>query len=106
MNWFISNWDNILFVVLVALIVVYGLMTGKVKSWLEYAVTVAEYDLGSGTGQLKLRKVYDMFISQFPVFSKIVPFYLFSLWVDDALKWLKKAVENNENIKKVVSGDK
>lgn len=42
----------------------------KVKEWLLWAVTEAEKELGSGTGQLKLRQVYDLFVQRFPVITK------------------------------------
>ena len=32
----------------------------KVREWLLYAVTKAEKELGGGTGQIKLRYIYDM----------------------------------------------
>lgn len=32
----------------------------KVREWLLYAVTKAEKEMGGGTGQIKLRYVYDM----------------------------------------------
>ena len=38
----------------------------KIQEWLVWAVAQAEKKLGSQTGQLKLRYVYDMFISKFP----------------------------------------
>lgn len=66
----------------------------KVKEWLLYAVLAAEKEFGSGTGQLKLRSVYDLFVSRFPWLAKIVPFETFSGWVDEALSktadWLNK----------------
>lgn len=36
----------------------------KVREWLLYAVTKAEKELGGGTGQIKLRYVYDMFVAR------------------------------------------
>ncbi|MFR6482019.1 MAG: hypothetical protein ACLUPD_10785 [Anaerotignum faecicola] len=42
----------------------------KVKEWLLLAVTEAEKELGSGTGQLKLRYVYDLFLRRFPAVAK------------------------------------
>ena len=36
-----------------------------VKEWLLLAVVEAEKKLGGGTGQIKLRYVYDMFIEKF-----------------------------------------
>lgn len=75
----------------------------KVKEWLLYAVTVAESELGNGTGKLKLRSVYDMFISKFPVMAKMISFETFSLWVDDALDEMRKLLETNENIKQLIN---
>lgn len=97
-----ENWYYIVFFALVVLVCVYGCMTGKVKEWLKYAVAVAEKELGSGTGQLKLRQVYDMFIAQFPVFARIVPFAIFSKWVDLSLEWLRIQLESNSNMKSLM----
>ena len=98
-----ENWYVIL-VVLVLLFGIYYTITNKqkVKAWLEYAVTTVEKELGTKTGQLKLRKVYDMFIERFPIFSKLVPFSTFSLWVDEALIFLREQLEKNENFKAFV----
>lgn len=101
-DWLANNWYVVIFVILAVLGVTYGIMTGKVKEWLKFAVTEAEAYLGSGTGQLKLRQVYDWFIVQFPVFSKILPFFIFSKMVDGALEWLRYQLENNANIKALV----
>ena len=105
MNWLIENWYYIIFFIGVILLCVYGCMTGKVKEWLKYAVVEAEKYLGTGTGQLKLRAVYDMFVAAYPVFSKILPFAIFSKMVDDALEWMRMELENNENIKFYVEGE-
>lgn len=70
----------------------------KVIEWLKYAVTEAEKLLGSGTGQLKLHAVYDGFCEQFPVISAVVPFPVFSSWVDVALKTMDKWLETNSDI--------
>ena len=98
-----ENW-YVIVVVLVLLFGIYYTITNKekVREWLKYAVTVAEKDLKSGTGQLKLRQVYDMFIERFPVFSKLVPFSTFSIWVDEALIFLREQLEKNEAIKNFV----
>lgn len=105
MEWIINNWMNVVFVILAMIIVVYAIMTGKVKEWLKWAVVDAEEYLGTGTGQLKLREVYDSFISAFPVFSKIVPFFIFSKWVDMALHWMRYQLENNPQIARYVKGE-
>lgn len=70
----------------------------NIKEWLKYAVTLAEKDLGSGTGQLKLRQVYNMAISQFPWIVQLVEFEQFSKWVDEALDWMKKQIDENKAV--------
>lgn len=102
--------DNKVIIYLIAIVVcialmIYGIMSNKAIEWLKYAVTIAEKELGSGTGQLKLRQVYDMFIDKYPGFSVVVPFKLFSYWVDTALKWLEKQLDNNMNVKRYISGE-
>ena len=76
----------------------------KVIEWLKYAVTEAERELGSGTGQIKLRKVYDMFLSKYPKLSIIIPFSIFSHWVDLALESMRKMLETNVAYKQYVTG--
>lgn len=44
----------------------------KVREWLLYAVTKAEKELGAGTGKLKLRYVYDMFVARFEWLAKVI----------------------------------
>ena len=44
----------------------------KVRQWLLKAVTEAERELGGGTGQLKLRTVYDAFLTKFPWLAPVV----------------------------------
>lgn len=76
----------------------------KVLEWLKAAVTEAEKELGEKTGQLKLRTVYDWFIQKFPIIATVLPFSVFSAWVDIALdtmeEWLK-----NESVKTYVRGE-
>lgn len=76
-----------------------------VKEWLLWAVTEAERELGSGTGQLKLRQVYDQFIVRFPWLAKVVPFEVFSTWVDDALEKMREMLKHNEAVQAHVAGD-
>lgn len=70
----------------------------KIKLWLLQAVIYAEKQLGSGTGKVKLSLVYDMFIERFPVVSKIIPFELFSNFVDDVLVTMRELLKQNTNI--------
>ena len=74
----------------------------NVKEWLKWAVIEAEKELGSGTGQLKLRMVYDMAVKQFPFIIQLVPFNTFSKWVDKALDWMRSQLAENKAIKEYV----
>lgn len=71
----------------------------NIKEWLKLAVVEAEKALGAKTGQLKLRYVYDLAIKQFPFIVQFVPFEVFSGWVDEALEWMNKQLQNNDKIK-------
>lgn len=71
----------------------------NLKEWLKLAVTEAEAALGSGTGQLKLRDVYDMAVEKFPWVGEFVTFETFSTWVDEALEWMNNQLESNEKVK-------
>ena len=114
MTWVIENWYIL---ILLAVLITYALCFIKnflqkptkvqienIEEWLKWAVTIAEKELGSGTGQLKLRKVYDMAINNFPAIMYVVSFKQFSDWVDEALKWMDKQLEENKNIKSLVDG--
>lgn len=76
----------------------------KVREWLLYAVTKAEKELGGGTGQIKLRYVYDMFVARFTWLAKILSFEAFSLMVDEALEKMKTMLESNKAVKSLVTG--
>lgn len=106
-NWYIiAGLIAVVIAVVVAIKKFIGLPTEEqiknIKEWLKYAVTVAEKELKSGTGQLKLRMVYDMFIDKFPTISRMIPFEVFSTWVDEALVWLNNQLASNNNIQKMV----
>lgn len=70
----------------------------NIKEWLKLAVVEAEKTLGGGTGQLKLRYVYEQAVAQFPWIASLVPFETFSAWVDEALEWMEKQLEQNQAI--------
>ena len=76
----------------------------NIKEWLKFAVVDAEKELGSGTGQLKLRMVHNMAVKQFPFIVQLIPFDTFSGWVDEALLEMKKMLENNKQIETIVKG--
>lgn len=112
MEWFIDNWFivvGLLALVTVVVWVVYtffGLPTStqikKIKEWLLYAVVLAEAELGSGTGQLKLRFVYDMFMDKFPMVAKIISFETFGKWVEEALEVMRHLLATNKALAALV----
>lgn len=70
----------------------------KVREWLLWAVTEAEKALGGGTGQLKLRYVYDMFVGKFPQVAMVISFDFFSEMVDEALEDMRHLLETNDDV--------
>ena len=118
MTWLIENW--FLLVAIAAALGVsvwavyrfFGLPTEKqrekVKEWLIWACIEAERALQSGTGQLKLRQVYDMFcaVPAFTWVAKLISFELFSEWVSDALVTAKEMLVSNEALATYVYGNK
>ena len=113
MNWLINNYDVIIGVIVLitisSLSIFKFIMLGKekqldkVKEWLLYACIEAEKSLGSGTGVVKLRYVYDLFCSKFSFLKLLVTFDEFSNMVDDALVTMREMLLSNENIKRIVS---
>lgn len=75
----------------------------KIKEWLLYAVMEAEKELGGGTGQLKLKFVYDMFITRFPALSTMISFTTFNKLVEEVLEEFKEILETNESVKEYVN---
>lgn len=114
MSFLIDNWYvimGILALLIFAGYLVYkfaGLPTkeqlDRIKELLLYWVTEAEKELGSGTGELKLRYVYNLFVNKFPVTAKIISFDLFSDWVDEALEEMRELLSTNKAINNLVTG--
>lgn len=67
----------------------------KVKEWLLWAVMKAEKKFGEDTGVLKLRAVYDLFVTKFPWVAKLLTFDRFAELVDEALEEMKSLLEEN-----------
>jgi hypothetical protein len=115
MDFFMENWFMILAfaaIVVVAALAVYRFFKlpteeqlDNLRAWLLGAVTEAERELGGGTGQLKLRQVYDLFVARFPWLAKVITFNTFSDMVDDALVEMRELLEKNEAVQAYVAGD-
>lgn len=112
MEFLVDNWTLLvaaIAVIAVAAYAVYGFIKmphsaqmSRVQEWLLWAVAEAEKELGSGTGVLKLRMVYDMFVGRFPTISRFVTFETFSIMVDKALEKLNKMLQENRKVETYV----
>ena len=69
-----------------------------IKQWLLFIVIEAEKELGGGTGAVKLRYVYDLFINRFKFMSKLITFEMFSKMVDEALEVMRLMIQQNQNV--------
>lgn len=101
---FLTNYWWIFAIIIVAVIFVISIIKDKnnAKKWLLYAVAMAEKELGSGTGALKLQQVYDKFIEKFPIAAHFVSFETFKGWVDNALDSLEDLIDGNKDIKDAI----
>jgi len=84
--------------------IIYSKQTDKVRKWLLYAVTLAEKDLKSGTGKLKLEYVYDLFGTRYSWLKVIMPRVTFEKLVEDALAEMRHLLNTNEAISNLVEG--
>ena len=108
MKFLIENWELLVAavaVIAVAALAVYTFVKkprseqiAKIQEWLLWAVTQAEKNLGGGTGQLKLRYVYDLFVERFPDAAQLLSFDRFSVMVDQALVKMRHLLETNDKI--------
>lgn len=115
MEFIANNWYIILAAVAAVAVLVYLIVKffkfpraeqiAKIKEWLLFAVTEAEKELGSGTGQIKLRYVYDKFVTKFPYLVQFVSFETFSKLVDEVLVKFKEMFNTNKNIKQYVDSN-
>ena len=81
--------------------------TEKIKEWLIWACVEAERSLQSGTGQLKLREVYNLFcaVPAFTWVARVISFDQFSVWVSDALLEVKQMLISNKVLAEYVYGN-
>ncbi len=112
LNFLINNWY--LIIVAIAVVTIAGTFIvnfmqksteeklQSVKEWAIYACAIAEATLGSGTGQLKMRETYDMFITRFPDLAKIISFETYKMTAEIALTEFKKMLETNPNVQELI----
>ena len=114
MEFIIEHWTTIVGVLIIVVGAIFSIVkfikNGKaiqlvnIEEWLIYATAIAEKELVGGTGQLKLRYVYDMFVVKFPTLAKIITFEQFSKMVDKALEHMKEMLESNKAVNNYVTG--
>ena len=112
MEWIKDNWTMIVVAVSLAVIAAKYIIefrsqttekqAEKVKEWLLFAVIESEKALGGGTGKIKLRQVYDLFLQRFPTIAPAVSFEIFAGWVDDALLTMRDLLQQNKAVKEYV----
>ena len=73
-----------------------------ISEWLLLAVVQAEKELGGGTGEIKLRYVYDKFIQKFGKVAHLISFEQFSEMVDLALVKMRHMLSNNNQLAKYI----
>lgn len=74
-----------------------------IKNILLYLVAMAEKELGSGTGKLKLAKVYDEFTANYPELAKTITYDEFAKLVDVVLNEFQDILKNNDSINKYIT---
>ena len=77
-----------------------------ISEWLLLAVVQAEKELGGGTGEIKLRYVYDKFIQKFDKMAKVISFEQFSSMVDVALDKMRDMLSSNTQLANYVNNGK
>ena len=114
MNFLVENWFLIIALASVLGVSIYVAIRffklptseqiAKVKEWLVFACMEAEKELGGKTGKLKLRMVYDMFLTKFNWLAKVISFDDFSKMVDESLEIFKEMLKSNKAVKNFVAG--
>lgn len=110
-NWYILATIAVMAVVAAVLVVKFFKnpreeQVAKVKEWLLAVVVEMEKKFGSGTGKLKLRSAYDLFVARFPWVAKAVSFDTFAVWVDEALGQMHQWLDVDEPVADYVYSSK
>lgn len=112
MQFIIDNWPTLfLCVVMLAWAIIMIIRSkdmskeelfAQLRGWLLQAVIIAEQQFGGGTGKLKLSFVYDEFCRAMPWLAKVIPFSVFSEYVDKVLVEMRELLSKNGAIASIV----
>ena len=100
---FVTTYTVEIIIVLLVILGIYvkirNLISNNLIEWLVDKVGDAEAYFGSETGQLKLRSVYNAFVTNRPILAIFVSFDKFNDYVDEALKKFEAMLSENGKIK-------
>lgn len=84
--------------ILAAIIIVFAAATqvGNIKEWLVLMCAMAEEQFGGGTGIIKARAVYDKFSEKYKIIGKIMPYPVFEIILEWALKKMEATIKFEE----------
>jgi hypothetical protein len=105
-NFFVANWDIILFVIVLLVVFVYLWIRGGktvVFKMLYAMVTEAEKEYGNGTGALKLASVINKIYLKLPMAVRLfITADTLKKWVETVLQEAKKTWEQNNDIQNYI----
>lgn len=114
MNFILENLGAIIGAIIILVVVVFSVyeyskmpkeeLISDLKEWLLFAVVEAEKYFGGKMGAMKLRYVYDLFLSKFPALATLITFEKFSEYVDEALEKMKQLIESNTKLSEYIEG--
>lgn len=100
-----ENLETVIILILAILgLISFLIKKGGIQKLLVFICLEAERRYGSKTGSVKLRYVYDWFVSRYPIMSSIISFKTFSDMVDIALEEMRHLINTNMKVFEYVGG--
>ncbi|MDD3040521.1 hypothetical protein [Bacteroides sp.] len=110
LKWLLLNWDSVVLIALVFVIIIYLIKTGQTKILKQIAVklvTDAEGECGSGTGVIKLSEVVGKLYEKLPSVIRILFTEKQLVQITEkVLEEAKKKWETNENVSTYIENKK
>lgn len=99
------DWEVIaIMIVLILGTVAFIIRRGSIQKALVYICLRAEKHFGSKTGVIKLRCVYNWFVTKYPIMSLFISFEDFAKMVDVALVEMRKLIQTNMGVFEYMEG--